>query len=111
MTDTETKAPREKLSDFLESNGIAKRKAASTIGVSHVTLMAWLDGRLTPSQPFRDGIEVWTNGAITAAEWTTAKERERAAKASGVMPFVRDADITAEHEAVESSDSLTGTDP
>ncbi len=76
-----------KLRKFLEGNKIPKSRAAAALGVSHVTMLNWLRGRMVPQPPLRAAIETWTSGAVPAAEWQSSKERAAAEKAAGVKPF------------------------
>lgn len=77
-----------KLRKFLEENGISKRAAARALGISLPTMLAWLKGTITPTNPNRVGIAVWTNGAVTESDWESSSERDAAERAANVQPFM-----------------------
>jgi transcriptional regulator with XRE-family HTH domain len=76
------------LAAFRKRHDISARAAARSLGVTHVALAHWESGNQTPSQPFREAIETWTNGDVPAASWPLG-ERETAllGRAAQVEPF------------------------
>jgi transcriptional regulator with XRE-family HTH domain len=77
-----------RLRSFRKRNSISLRGGAKAVGVSHVTLKAWEEGRLTPSPPFRAAIETWTSGDVPANSWPIPSHEARALEASeAVEPF------------------------
>jgi transcriptional regulator with XRE-family HTH domain len=76
-----------KLRKFLEEHGISKRAAARAIGVSLPTMLGWLKGTITPTDPHRKAIAVWTSGAVAEIDWESAQERRALAAAREVAPF------------------------
>lgn len=77
-----------RLRAFREKNGVSLRETARQLHVVHPALMDWEAGLLVPSAPYRAAIEVWTDGAIKAAEWPlSTRERESTENAASVKPF------------------------
>lgn len=57
------------------------RAAAEAIGINHVTYWKWESGKLVPSLVFKQAIETWTDGAVTADSWPLTDEERRVARA------------------------------
>lgn len=78
-----------RLRTFREERGISLREAARQLHVVHPALREWEDDRQTPAPPYRDAIEVWTDGRIKASEWpVSTREREIAERAAAVRRAV-----------------------
>lgn len=79
--------PGVRLRAFREERSLSMREAARQLHVVHPALKDWEDGNQTPTAPYRDAIEIWTNGTIKAAEWPlTGRERQIASNAAMVKP-------------------------
>jgi hypothetical protein len=87
MDPTEHPGPR--LRAFRETRHISLRDAARQLHTVHPALKDWEERQQVPTQPFRDAIEVWTQGEIRAAEWPLSmREREIIANAAQVVAAV-----------------------
>lgn len=81
--------PGPRLKRFRETRGLSLREAARQLHVAHPALKDWEDETQTPSQPYRDAIEVWTEGDIKASEWPLeGREKQIAENAASVKPAV-----------------------
>ncbi len=52
------------LSNYLNDKGLTLAEFASQIGVSHVSVIRWRDGRAVPRRDLMDKITTATNGAV-----------------------------------------------
>lgn len=79
--------PAKRLRAFRVRLNLSVREAARQLHVKHPSLRDWEDEIQTPTQPYRDAIEVWTSGEIKASEWPLgARERDIVANAGLVEP-------------------------
>lgn len=78
----------DKLSKFLERNGISKARVAVDLGVSAVAVFNWLTRRAVPTPERRKAIETWTSGEVVEADWLTEEERALAERMATVAPYV-----------------------
>ena len=69
----ETKGRRLLLA-FLKANDITPTAAARSVGVSHVTMGAYLSGEKRPEGDRRDAIAIWTEGYVPREAWRTREE-------------------------------------
>ena len=65
----------EMLRVFLKAHGIKPTSAARSIGVSHVSMLAYLSGTKRPDGDRRDAIERFTDGAVPRSAWRTEDEQ------------------------------------
>lgn len=72
------------LAHFMEENGIGPVEAGRAIGVSHVAVLAWVDGSV-PRHPLRKLVSDWTSGAVPESSWVN--DDERAIVSRVVVPF------------------------
>ena len=63
------------LRTFLREHSITPTAAARGVGVSHVTMLAYLTGDKRPADERRDAIERWTDGAVPRDTWRTRAEQ------------------------------------
>ena len=76
------------LGEFLRAHRLSSQAAGTRLGVSRVTVRAWIKGWAIPHPARRDEIEWWTRGAVLASSWPPSKfERQAAEAASRVRPF------------------------
>lgn len=81
--------PGPRLRRFREDRDLSLREAARQLHVAHPALKDWEDETQTPSAPYRDAIEVWTEGDIKASEWPLeGREKQIADNAASVKPVV-----------------------
>jgi transcriptional regulator with XRE-family HTH domain len=81
--------PGPRLKRFREARQLSLREAARQLHVAHPALKDWEDEPQTPSQPYRDAIEVWTGGDVKAADWPLeGREKQIAENAASVKPAV-----------------------
>lgn len=74
-----------RLRRFREKRGLGLRAAARQLHVSHPALRFWETNATTPSGPYRDAIELWTDGDIRAQDWgLTPREAQVAGQLAGV---------------------------
>jgi transcriptional regulator with XRE-family HTH domain len=108
MTDA---GPR--LGAFRRRLGLSLRAAAVQLHVKHPTLKDWEEGGQIPAPPYRDAIEVWTDGAIKAAEWPIRPREleiaENAGKVQAAVPHPS-ADDTGPHPRASESGELPAVD-
>lgn len=98
--------PGPRLRAIREKLGLSLREGARQLHVAHPTLKDWEEEAQTPTPPYRDAIEVWTEGRIKADEWPLeGREKEIAENAAKVKP-AQSADESGGHVAVRP----TGTD-
>lgn len=74
------------LRSFLKSHGITPTAAARAIGVSHVTMLAYVSGEKRPEGDRRDAIERWTDGYVPRESWRTREERKDLDKVLPLRP-------------------------
>lgn len=105
---TTTEHPGPRLRRFREGLGLSLREAARQLHVAHPALKDWEEEKQTPTSPYRDAIEVWTNGDIKASDWPlSGRERDIVENAAKVGPAIG-ASESGEHGAVNVGS--TGTD-
>ena len=68
------------LKRFIEERKVPLEAAAKALGVSRTALYYWLTERTTPSEPAKDDIEKWTDGAVPAAGWPSHERRKNPPK-------------------------------
>lgn len=101
---------------FREERGISLREAARQLHVKHPALKDWEDGRKLPSPPYRDAIEVWTEGLIKAGEWPLTKQESEAVKNTALVrpavvpPRERESSKTLANDTDAVDRAATGTD-
>jgi hypothetical protein len=61
------------------------REAARQLHVAHPTIRDWEVGVKTPRAPYREAIEVWTNGTVRAAEWPLEGREKAIADSAGAV--------------------------
>lgn len=72
----------------MKSHGIGPTKASQDLGVTKTAVIQWMRGERVPNPVSREAIEIWTSGAVKAADWKLGKvERELAERARSVKPF------------------------
>jgi transcriptional regulator with XRE-family HTH domain len=96
--------PGTRLRRFRQELDISQREAARQLHVKHPSLREWEAGEQTPTHPYREAIEVWTNGAVRACDWPlSGRELEIVTNAKKVGP-VCIAPATAESAADSGTD-------
>lgn len=87
MARPRTRHPGPRLRSFRKGRDLALREAARQLHVVHPALKDWEEGNQTPTAPYREAIEVWTNGEIKASDWPlTGRELQIANQARLVKP-------------------------
>lgn len=64
-----------KLNDYLNAHGIKRVWLAEKIGYHRVYLASVMNGTYKPSESLIKKVEEFTNGAVTAKDWVSKKER------------------------------------
>lgn len=110
-------SPGALLRAFREERGLSLREAARQLHVVHPALKDWEEDDQTPTAPYRDAIEVWTNGHIKASDWPLhGRELQIVNRAALVKPVAvastsvsrdRDSD-TVVAEAADEADLAAG---
>jgi len=77
----------DKLSKFLERNGISRPKFADALDVSAIAARNWLLRLGSPRPDHRKAISVFTGGEVAEDDWVTDEERAVSEKLSEVKPF------------------------
>lgn len=73
------------LGAFIERNGLGKGQAAAALGVTRVTLWAWLNRESAPSDRCRKDIATWTKGEVAETAWPPLIDRRK--RHAVVKPF------------------------
>lgn len=79
-----TKALRD-LTKFKRTHDVSGVAIAEALSVSKATVSCWLSGRLQPDYKHRLAIEIWTGGAVCAADWLTDQDHADLAR---IRPLV-----------------------
>ena len=107
---------------FREGLPLSLRAAARQLHVAHPALKDWESDEQTPAPPYREAIEVWTEGTIKASEWPLSGREHVIVENAGLVkaavaavprdrksgPIVDEADTLADLPHDESS-KPTGT--